>query len=62
MIFLVYGGSGSGKSSFAEKLLSGFLTADKYYIATMALAEDDLEGQKKLPDTEICGPEKALRQ
>lgn len=48
MIFLVYGGSGSGKSSFAEKLLSGFLTADKYYIATMALAEDDLEGQKKI--------------
>lgn len=38
MITLVIGGSGSGKSAYAESLLDGY--AEKYYIATM-LAEDE---------------------
>lgn len=38
MMTLVMGGSGSGKSAYAEGLLYGY--AEKYYIATM-LAEDE---------------------
>ena len=48
MIYLVYGGSGSGKSSFAEKLLADFPGAEKYYIATMMAREDDADAQKKI--------------
>ena len=36
MIYLVTGGSGSGKSAYAESLLSGFENIRRrYYIATM---------------------------
>ena len=36
MIYLVTGGSGSGKSAYAESLLSGFENIrSRYYIATM---------------------------
>lgn len=36
MIYLVTGGSGSGKSAYAEDLLAGFEAIDRrYYIATM---------------------------
>lgn len=48
MIYLVYGGSGSGKSSFAESLLSGFDSTHKYYIATMKVRPDDADAQKKI--------------
>lgn len=35
MITLVTGGSGSGKSAFAEDVLTGFGDGDRIYIATM---------------------------
>lgn len=47
MITLVLGGSGSGKSAYAEHLLDG--KTNKYYIATMQVY--DAEGEKKLQDT-----------
>lgn len=43
MITLVLGGSGSGKSAYAEHLLDG--KTNKYYIATMQVY--DAEGRKK---------------
>ncbi|HCT64779.1 MAG TPA: cobalamin biosynthesis protein [Lachnospiraceae bacterium] len=45
MITLIIGGSGSGKSEFAENLAMNFGTK-KYYIATMAV--NDAESQKKV--------------
>lgn len=48
MIYLVYGGSGSGKSSFAEKILSELPEEKKYYIATMKVRPDDADAQKKI--------------
>ena len=49
MITLVLGGSGSGKSAYAEHLLDG--KTNKYYIATMQVY--DAEGEKivKTPET-----------
>lgn len=35
MIFLVYGGSGSGKSAYAENLVMKLNSKNKYYLATM---------------------------
>lgn len=39
MIKLVYGGSGSGKSQFAESMLKN--QSNKYYIATMKINDDE---------------------
>lgn len=44
MITLVTGGSGSGKSAYAESLLSS-CEGIRYYIATMQIY--DAEGEKK---------------
>lgn len=44
MITLVLGGSGSGKSAYAEHLLDG--KTNKYYIATMQVYDE--EGEKKV--------------
>ncbi len=46
MITLVLGGSGSGKSEFAEALLLETDSKNKYYIATMKVYGE--EGQKKV--------------
>ena len=46
MIKLVYGGSGSGKSSFAEQLLLSSKAERKYYLATMQVYDD--EGRAKV--------------
>ena len=47
MIYLITGGSGSGKSAYAESLLSGFEQIDnRYYIATMQVYGD--EGKKRV--------------
>lgn len=35
MIYLITGGSGSGKSAFAEELIETFQKENRYYIATM---------------------------
>lgn len=56
MITLVLGGSGSGKSAYAEHLLDG--KTNKYYIATMQVY--DAEGEKKLQDTGDFAREKDL--
>lgn len=37
MMKLVYGGSGSGKSSYAEDCIMAFPTATRYYLATMKI-------------------------
>lgn len=44
MITLVIGGSGSGKSAFAEELLSDY-KGRKYYLATMQVYDDDARGK-----------------
>lgn len=46
MIEFIIGGSGSGKSDFAENLLSQSKKKKKYYLATMQVY--DKEGQKKV--------------
>ena len=47
MIYLVTGGSGSGKSAYAESLLSGFENIrSRYYIATMQVYGE--EGKKRV--------------
>ncbi len=46
MIRLVYGGSGSGKSKFAEQLAVSCNALRTYYIATMQVYDD--EGRKKV--------------
>ena len=46
MIHLVYGGSGSGKSEYAEKLVMDLNTQNKYYLATMKVYDD--EGKAKV--------------
>ena len=46
MIKLVYGGSGSGKSSFAEQLAVSCGAERKYYVATMQVYDD--EGRAKV--------------
>ena len=40
MTVLVIGGSGSGKSSFAEDVLEKFPESRKYYIATMQIYDE----------------------
>lgn len=46
MIHLIYGGSGSGKSAFAEKLVMELDSEKKYYLATMKVFGD--EGFKRV--------------
>ena len=46
MIKLVYGGSGSGKSKFAEQLAVSCNALRTYYVATMQVYDD--EGRKKV--------------
>ena len=46
MIKLVYGGSGSGKSKFAEELAVSTKADRKYYVATMQVYDD--EGREKV--------------
>jgi adenosylcobinamide kinase/adenosylcobinamide-phosphate guanylyltransferase len=41
MITFVIGGSGSGKSAYAESLLEKFQGKNKYYLATMALCDEE---------------------
>lgn len=47
MFYLVIGGSGSGKSAYAEELMTGFQdVGKKYYLATMQVFDE--EGKKKI--------------
>lgn len=46
MIYLVTGGSGSGKSTYAEDILSSLVTKNKVYIATMQA--NDPEAKQKV--------------
>jgi len=46
MIELVYGGSGSGKSEFAENLILKSECENRFYIATMKIFDD--EGKKRI--------------
>ena len=46
MFVVVYGGSGSGKSEFAETLTVDYCSGVKYYIATMQPFDD--ESYKKI--------------
>jgi len=50
MMTLIIGGSGSGKSAYAEKSADSLSqTKDqKYYLATMQVLEDDKEGHRKV--------------
>ncbi len=47
MLHIIYGGSGSGKSEYAEKLVTTkYIDCNKYYIATMKVY--DAEAQRKV--------------
>ena len=46
MVRFVYGGSGSGKSAFAEQLVVSCGAERKYYVATMKVYDD--EGRRKV--------------
>ena len=47
MTYLILGGSGSGKSAYAETVLSGLSSVKKkYYLATMQIYDED--GLKKV--------------
>ena len=48
MIVFVIGGSGSGKSAYAEKRLLAMEAEKKHYIATMRVFDDDEEGKKRV--------------
>jgi len=41
MVYLITGGSGCGKSTYAEKLVSRLSAERKYYIATMQIYDDE---------------------
>ena len=45
MIYLVTGGSGSGKSEYAEGLIMGYPCSRRYYVATMEVFGE--EGRAK---------------
>lgn len=60
MLVVVTGGSGSGKSAFAEDRVLSFGESRRIYIATMqAFAE---ESHRRIEDIAGCGQEKDLRQ
>ena len=59
MFQIVTGGSGSGKSAFAEALAME-LGEKRYYIATMYPFGE--ESRKKLQDIGQCGQRNSLRQ
>lgn len=46
MRYLIYGGSGSGKSSFAENIVTNIDSKTKIYLATMQVYDE--EGRKKV--------------
>ena len=60
MLTLVTGGSGSGKSAFAEDRVLSFGDAQRIYIATMhPFDEESIKGSR---DTKRCVQEKVSRQ
>ena len=60
MLTLVTGGSGSGKSAFAEDRVLSFGDAQRIYIATMHPFDE--ESHKRIRDTKRCVQEKVSRQ
>lgn len=46
MIIFAYGGSGSGKSAFAEEISSHYGGSEKYYVATMKVFDE--EGKERV--------------
>ena len=55
MIYLVTGGSGSGKSAYGERLILSFGEGQRIYIATMD------PGERGLRATEGCAGERRLQ-
>lgn len=60
MMILVTGGSGSGKSAFAEDCVVSFGKTDRIYIATMYPFDE--ESRKRVRAIGRCGREKDLKQ
>lgn len=59
MMTLIIGGSGSGKSAYAENYITSLSKGKKkYYIATMQVY--DLEGQKKIEKHQMLRSDKAF--
>ena len=48
MVYLIIGGSGSGKSAYAEQLMECFTgVTEKYYLATMQIFDEEGEKRKE---------------
>lgn len=60
MLTLVTGGSGSGKSAFAEDRVLSFGDAQRIYIATMHPFDE--ESHKRIERHQKCVQEKVSRQ
>ena len=59
MIYLVTGGSGSGKSAYGERLILSFGEGQRIYIATMD-PERERKAERGLRATEGCGRGKGV--
>ena len=60
MLILVTGGSGSGKSAFAESVVMGLKTRPNLYIATMYPFDE--ECHRRIARIGLCGEIKGLRR
>lgn len=55
MMILVTGGSGSGKSAFAEDCVVSFGKTDRIYIATMYPFDEESRKRVQLPSEDAAG-------
>lgn len=59
MLYMIFGGSGSGKSEYAEDLAVKLCPGEKIYLATLQDIDEEMENELKI--TEPCGKESILQ-